>query len=86
MKNEIMDYEENVTEQEIDMVDTEEAKSGIGIGTALLIGAGVALVTTATVKFAKNLWAKHKAKKELRLVDEDDHVEVTDEQIMEVTK
>ena len=86
MENEIMNYEETVMEPEIDLVEMDDTKSGIGTGKALLIGAGVALAITAGVKLAKDLWAKHKAKKELRLVDEDDTVEVADEQIEEVTK
>lgn len=59
MENEIMNYEEEVMEPEI---ETEE-KSGIGTGAAMLIGAGLTLAAGAIVKFGKKLVEKCKAKK-----------------------
>ena len=59
MENEIMNYEEEVMEPEI---ETEE-KSGIGIGAAMLLGAGLTLAVGAIVKFGKKLVEKCKAKK-----------------------
>lgn len=59
MENEIMNYEEEVMEPEI---ETEE-KSGIGTGAAMLIGAGLTLAVGAIVKFGKKLVEKCKAKK-----------------------
>lgn len=78
-------YEE-VMETEMEVVETEERKPGVGTGTAMLIGAGVAFAATAVVKLVKKGIAKYKANKAAHLVDEDYPVEVTDEQIMEVTK
>lgn len=86
MENEIMNYEEEVMENEVDVFETEPEESGIGTGLAILIGAGITAAGVAVVGLGKKLWAKHKAKKELRLVDEDDFVEVTDERVEEVTK
>ena len=86
MENEVMNYEETVMEPEVDMVETEDVKSGVSTGTAMLIGAGVAFAATAVVKLVKKAWAKHKANKELRRVDDDEPIEVTDEQVMEVVK
>lgn len=85
MENEVMNYADEAMETEFDVVETETGKSGIGTGLAMLIGAGLTLATTAIVKLGKKAWAKHKAKKELRLVGEDEFVEPTDEQIEEVT-
>ena len=59
MENEIMNYEEEVMEPEI---ETEE-KSGIGTGAAMLLGAGLTLAIGAIVKFGKKLVEKCKAKK-----------------------
>jgi hypothetical protein len=86
MENEIMNYEEEVMENEVDVFEAEHEESGIGTGLAILIGAGITAAGVAVVGLGKKLWAKHKAKKELRLVDEDDFVEVTDERVEEVTK
>lgn len=82
---EIMNYDE-VMEPEMEIIETEDGKSGIGTGTAMLIGAGLTLATAAVVKLVKKGIAKYKTKKELRLVDENDIVEPTEEQITEVTK
>lgn len=84
MENEIMNYED-VMETEVDTMDMASEESGSGTGMAMLIGAGLALATTAVVKLGKKAWAKYKAKKELRQPDEGEIVEVTDEQIEEVT-
>jgi hypothetical protein len=84
MENEIMNIETEVMESEFDTFDMENEESGISTGAAMLIGAGLTLATTAIVKLGKKLWAKHKAKKELRQPDEGQNVEVTDEQIEEI--
>lgn len=86
MENEIMNYEDQVMEPEYELVETEAEESGIGTGWAMAIGAGLALATTAVVKFGKKLWADHKAKKATQTVTEHDFVEPTDEQIKAVTK
>lgn len=86
MENEIMNYEEETMNNEIDVIETEEGTSGVGTLVAMAIGAGLTIATGAVVKFGKKLWEKHKAKKELRLVDEHDFVEVSDEEIEAVTK
>lgn len=86
MENEIMNYEDEVMENEVDIYEMESEESGIGTGLAMLIGAGITAAGVAAVGLGKKLWAKHKAKKELKLVDKDDFVEVTDEQIENVTK
>lgn len=86
MENEIMNYENEVMENEVDIYEMESEESGISTGLAMLIGAGITAAGVAVVGLGKKLWAKHKAKKELRLVDEDDFVEVTDERVEEVTK
>lgn len=84
MENEIMNYEEEVMDSEVEVVETEG--SGISTGAAVLIGAGLAGAAYAVVKLVQNLVAKHKAKKEVRRPDEDELIEPTDAQIMEVTK
>ena len=86
MENEIMNYENEVMENEVDIYEMESEKSGIGTGLAMLIGAGITAAGVAAVGLAKKFIAKRKADKELRLVDEDDFVEVTDEQVESVTK
>lgn len=83
---EVMEYENEAMENEADIVETEPAETGISTGKALLIGVGVAAAITAAVKLGKKLWAKHKAKKELRLVDDGDVIEPTDEEIMELAE
>ena len=84
MENEIMNYED-VMDTEIEATDMEIEDSGIGTGMAMLIGAGLTLATTAIVKLGKKAYAAYKAKKELRQPDEGEIVEVSDEQIEEVT-
>lgn len=84
--NEVMNYEE-VMEPEIEAVEAESGRSGIGTGVAMLLGAGLTIATTAIVKLAKNAYAKHKAKKEAEVAaDEHDFVEPTDEEIDAVVK
>ena len=86
MENEIMNYENEVMENEVDIYEMESEKSGIGTGLAMLIGAGITAAGVAAVGLGKKFIAKRKAKKELRLVDEEDFVEVTDEQVESITK
>ena len=82
--NEIMSYEDEVLDNEIEVVEMEAEKPGISTGVAIAIGAGLTLAVTAGIKLVKKAIAKHKAKKELRLVDADEFVEPTEEQIVEV--
>lgn len=85
MENENMNYEDEVMDMEV--VDLEPSNdSGMGTGVAMLVGAVLTLATTAAVKVGKKLMRKIKAKREAKLVSEDEFVEVTEDQIMEVTK
>ena len=84
MENEIMNYED-VMDTEIDVTEMVTEDSGIGTGMAMLIGAGLTLATTAIVRLGKKAYAAYKAKKELRQPEEGEIVEVTEEQIEEVT-
>lgn len=87
MENIEMIEETEAMEPEFDAYEVETEESGNG-NTALgmLIGAGLALATTAAVKFGKKAWAKWKAKKESAAVaEEHDFVVPTDEEIAEVT-
>ena len=61
MENEIMNYEEEAMEPEVE-VETEE-KSGMGTGAAMLLGVGLTLAVGAMVKLGKKLVEKCKAKK-----------------------
>ena len=61
MENEIMNYEEEAMEPEVE-VETEQ-KSGIGTGAAMLLGAGLTLAVGAMVQLGKKLVEKCKAKK-----------------------
>lgn len=66
--NEIMNFEA------VDVMDDmimEGEGTGISTGGAMLIGAGLTLAIGAGVKLVKNLWARHKAKKELEQQDHD---------------
>ena len=85
MENEVMNYEEEVMEPEFE-IDEVERDSGMSAGVAVLIGAGVTAAGIAAVKLGKKLYAKIKARKELRQPDEDEIVEVTDEDIMDVVE
>jgi hypothetical protein len=84
MENEIMNYED-VMDTEVEPIEMEPEESGSGVGVAMLIGAGLAFATTAIVKLGKKAWAKYQAKKELRRPEDGEIVEVTEEQIEEVT-
>lgn len=86
MENEIMNYEDDVMENEVEVFEMEPEESGISTGLAMLIGAGITAASVAVVGLGKKWIANRKAKKELRLVDEDDFVEVTDEQVDKITK
>lgn len=85
MENEIMEYEE-VMDPEVEVTELEAENSGMSTGVAMLIGAGLTAATVAVVKLGKKLIAKVKAHRELRQPAEDDFVEVTDEDIANVTK
>ena len=82
--NEIMNYEDEVLVNDVEIIEMEAEKPGISTGAAIAIGAGLTLAVTAGIKLVKKMIAKHKAKKELRLVNENDFVEPTEEQIQEV--
>ena len=70
MENEIMNYEENeIAEIENDEVGLED--SGMSTGVAMLIGAGLTIVTAAVVKLGKKLYTMYKAKKESKKAEED---------------
>ena len=84
-----MNYIEEIETEEpievMDAVEVESEESGIGAGMAALITAGVVAAGAAAVHWGKKLWAKHKARKELRKPDEDQPVELSDEGIENVT-
>ena len=87
MENIEMINETEVMEPEFDTTCGEVEESGSG-NTALgmLIGAGLALATTAIVKFGKKAWAKYKANKEAEAeADEHDFVVPSDEDLEKVT-
>lgn len=83
-----MNYIEEIEIEEpievMDAVEVETEDTGIGAGMVALITAGVVAAGAAAVHYGKKLWAKHKAKKELRKPDEDKPVEVTEEMIEQV--
>lgn len=78
MENEIMEYEE-VMEPEVETYEAETEESGMSVGLAMLIGAGLTAATVAAVKLGKKAINKIKAKKALQQSDEDDFVDVVDE-------
>ena len=84
MENEIMNYENEVFESEV--YETESENAGIGTGLAMLIGAGITAAGVAVVGLGKKLWANYKAKKELRLVDQDEFIEADEDRVHTVTK
>jgi hypothetical protein len=86
MENEIMNYADEVMESEFEVVEAVADKSGMGAGMAMLIVVAATVATGAIVTLGKKAWVKHKAKKELHLVDERDFVEPTEEAIVAVTK
>lgn len=81
--NEMETYEDN-TVYEGDVVETGKENSYLGALAFMAIGAAGAAAIGAALKLGKKLWAKHKAKKELRCPDEDEIVEVTEEDIEEI--
>lgn len=86
MENENMNYEVEVMEPEVDTFEMEAENSGIGTGVAMLIGAGLTAATVAVVKLGKKAIAAHRDKKKVRQPAEGETVEVTDEDIMDVTE
>ena len=86
MEDEIMNTEDEVMDTEIATAEAEPEETGMGTGVAMLIGAGLTLAVGAAVKVGKKVYAKYKAKKELRKPNDDDVVEVSDEDIENVTK
>lgn len=78
MENEIMNYEE-VMEPEIETYETESEESGVSVGLAVLIGAGLTAAGIAAVKLGRKAFIKIKARQELR-ESEEDFVEVTDDE------
>ena len=89
MENVMIEETTEVMEPEFETTEFETEESGGG-NTALgmLIGAGLALATTAIVKGAKKLWQKHKAKKDAEEeteAKEYDFVIPSDEDIEAVT-
>ena len=85
MEDEIMNTEE-VMDTEVDTVEAEPEETGMGTGVAMLIGAGLTIAVGAAVKVGKKVYAKYKAKKALRKPDDDNVVEVSDEDIENITK
>lgn len=83
--NYIEEIETEETIEEMYPVEVETEESGIGAGMVALICAGGAAAIAAAVHWGKKAWANHKAKKALRKPDEDKLVEITDEDIEEVT-
>ena len=83
---EIKTYDDVVVEDEFVDVDVVDGDTGMSTGVAMAIGAGLAVAVGAAIKLGKKLWAKHKAKKELRQPKEGENVEVTDEQVKEITE
>lgn len=87
MENIMIEENTEVMEPEFDMVELEAEESrGGNTALGMLIGAGVALATTAIVKLGKKVWSKRKPKKEPEAeVDEHDFVVPTEEEIGKVT-
>lgn len=84
MENEIMNYEEEIMDNEIVCCEGEVESSGMSTGLAMVIGAGAAAAGYAVVKGIKWLHGKWKAHKELKKPKEGEDVEVTEEQINEI--
>lgn len=83
MENNVMFEEINYEETTPVEVETEE--SGLSGAAFMAIGALGAAAIGAAVTFGKKLWKKHKDKKELRKPDEETPVELSDEDIAEIT-
>lgn len=82
-----VEIEEIETEEPVEVMDIVEGdseESGIGAGMVALITAGAVAAGAAAVHWGKKLWAKHKAKKELRRPDENNPVEPSDDEIKKV--
>ena len=86
MENEIMDYEGEAMEPEVEIAECDSERTGIGTGVAMLIGAGLTLAVTAAVKFGKKQIAKLRAKKAVEEADAHDFVTVDDEEGPDVAK
>lgn len=86
MENEIMIFEDDVMEIEPACVDCDAEGSGMSTGMAMAIGAGLTLAVGAAVKAGKWLYGKYKAHKELKRPKDGEVIEVTQDEIEEVTK
>lgn len=86
MTEEIIINENEVMENEVEIIEMEPEESGMsGVAKAIIILAVTAV--GAGVAWGVKKWNdKRKAKSELRLVEEEDFVEVTDERVEEITK
>ena len=76
MENEIMNYNEGMTE-EVALAEVDTNTSGMSTGVAMLVGAGLTLATTAIFKLGTKLIKAYKAKK-AKEAEEEDFEEVTD--------
>lgn len=86
MENEIMEYEDEVMDPEVETTEVESEDTGISTGVAMLIGAGLTVAATAAIKLSKKVIAKIKAKRELEHTDEEDFVDSDEEDVQNVTK
>lgn len=86
MENENMMYEDEIMINEVENDEVETDNSGMSAGVAVLIGAGLAAAGVAVVTLGKKAYAKFKARKEFRKPDDDDCIEVTDEDLMDVVE
>lgn len=80
-----MENNEIMINEDIEVMDdtiVAEDGSGIGTGMAMLIGAGLAFAVGGAVKLGKKLYAKAKAKKELKKPEKE--VLVEDEDLEEI--
>lgn len=82
MEDEIMNTE--VMDTEMDTTEVEPEETGIGTGVAMLIGASLTLAVGGAIKLGKKAYAAYKAKRALRKPD--GAVEVTDEDVANITK
>lgn len=76
-----MENNEIMINDEIEAMDDEivaDSGSGMGTGMAMLIGAGLAFAVGGAVKLGKKVYAKIKAKKELKQPDKEVLVEEED--------
>lgn len=76
-----MENNEIMINEEVEVMDgniVADEGSGIGTGMAMLIGAGLAFAVGGAVKLGKKLYAKVKAKKELKKPDKEVLVEDKD--------